>query len=413
MKSGYGRAVPPEDAALTHVGPGTPMGEMMRRYWQPLLLAADLDDGLPKKVRILGEDLVAFRDGAGRIGVLDAHCAHRGTSLEYGRVEQGGIRCCYHGWLYRADGKCVEMPCEQPGYAERLEVWQPAYPVQDYGGIVFVYMGPPEKQPLFPMYDIIDVRGRDDVVLRATRLWGEHAIAYVSECNWLQHFENVVDPYHVAMLHRAISGDQFASAVTHEGMPDIGFEKTPLGVRYRMFRNLPNGNRLERYVECVLPNIALIASIHEQGQTPKTKDRCTDVTWVVPIDDTHCRALTLIAWPAKGGVPDPGWIPGTFTGIEARPGRMRARPYDERQRQPDDMEAQESQRPIAVHALENLALSDRGVALLRRAYRESLGAIAAGGDPQNIVRDPAANRAIETHSWNSVVPPGRVGQAAE
>jgi phenylpropionate dioxygenase-like ring-hydroxylating dioxygenase large terminal subunit len=245
------------------------------------------------------------------------------------------------------------------------------------------------------------------------RLWGEHAIAYVSDCNWLQHFENVVDPYHVAMLHRAISGDQFASAVTDAGMPDIGFERTTLGVRYRMFRNLPNGNRLERYVECVLPNIALIASIHEQGRTPKNKDRCTDVTWVVPVDDTHCRALTIVAWPAKDGQPIPDWIPGTFTGIEARPGRIRERPYTERQRQPDDMEAQETQRAIAVHALENLGLSDRGIVMLRRAYRDSLAAIAKGGDPQNIVRDPAANRAIETHSWNSVVPPDRVGQAAE
>jgi hypothetical protein len=134
---------------------------------------------------------------------------------------------------------------------------------------------------------------------------------------------------------------------------------------------------------------------------------------VVPVDDTHCRALTIVAWPAKDGQPIPDWIPGTFTGIEARPGRIRERPYTERQRQPDDMEAQETQRAIAVHALENLGLSDRGIVMLRRAYRDSLAAIAKGGDPQNIVRDPAANRAIETHSWNSVVPPDRVGQAAE
>ncbi|MGE0746362.1 MAG: Rieske 2Fe-2S domain-containing protein [Rhodospirillales bacterium] len=411
MKSGYGRTIPQEDAALTHVGPGTPMGEMMRRYWQPLLLAADLDDGLPKKVRILGEDLVAFRDGAGRIGVLDAHCAHRGTSLEYGRVEQGGIRCCYHGWLYRADGKCVEMPCEQPGYAERMDVWQPGYPVHEYAGMIFLYMGPPEKQPLFPMYDVIDGRGREDVEIRAMRLWDDHSIGFVRDCNWLQHFENVVDAYHLLMLHAKISGDQFGSAVTSADIPDIGFEKTQLGVRYRMFRNLPNGNRLERYVEAVLPNIYLVASIHEQGDKPKVKEKATELSWCVPVDDTHLRGLSLVAWPKRDGRPVADWKPGTDTVTSIRPGNLRDRPYADKQRKPDDMEAQEGQRAIAVHALENLALSDRGVVMLRKALRDGLAAMVRGDDPPNIVRDEAANRAIETHAWNTVIVPS--AQAAE
>jgi phenylpropionate dioxygenase-like ring-hydroxylating dioxygenase large terminal subunit len=402
MKTAYGLKVPQEEVELTHVGPGTPMGELLRRYWQPIALSDELRD-LPKKVRILCEDLVTFRDGSGRIGILHAHCSHRGTSLEYGRIESAGIRCCYHGWLYRADGKCIDMPCEQPGYAERLDVWQPAYPAMEYGGVVFAYMGPPAAQPLFPMYDIIDTRYRDDVALRGMRLWADHSVGFVRDCNWLQNYENVVDPYHLLQLHSQISGDQFGSVVTASGKPDIGFEKTPLGVRYRMFRTLPNGNRLERYVECVLPNIFLIANIHERGERAKHKDKATEVSWAVPVDNEHVMGISIVAWPLKDGVPVAGWKPGTDTITPIRPGNLRDRPYDEKQRRPDDMEAQEGQRPIAVHAMENLALSDTGVVMLRKALRESVRTVRNGRDPQNIVRDPAQNQKIETNAWNTVI----------
>lgn len=402
MKSAYGMTISREDAELTHVGPGTPMGEVLRRHWQPIALSAEVRD-LPRRVRVFCEDLVAFRDKSGRLGVLHAHCSHRGSSLEYGRIEAEGIRCCYHGWLYRTDGKCIDMPCEQPGYAERLDIWQPAYPVIEYGGLVFVYMGPPEKQPLLPMYDIIDTRYRSDVVLRGMRLWADHSVGFVRDCNWLQNYENVVDPFHLLQLHSQISGDQFGSVVTAAGRPEIGFEKTPLGVRYRMFRTLPNGNRLERYVECVLPNIFLIASIHERGDEAKVRDRATEISWAVPVDNEHLMGLSIVAWPTRNGVPVADWKPGTDTVTPIRPGNLRDRPYEEKQRRPDDMEAQESQRPIAVHAMENLALSDTGVVMLRRALRDSVRAVRDGRDPQNIVRDPAKNHRIETNAWNTVI----------
>jgi nitrite reductase/ring-hydroxylating ferredoxin subunit len=412
MKSAYGRKTPSEDAELTHVEAGTPMGELLRRHWQPLCLSSEIA-GAPFKVRILCEDLVVFRDPQGRIGCLDAHCSHRGTSLEFGRVEGRGLRCCYHGWLYDTQGKCIEMPCEKPGYAERMDVWQPAYPVHEYGGVVFAYMGPPEKQPLFPMYDIIDTRDRDDVELRGMRLWDDHSIGFVRDCNWLQHYENVVDPYHLLVLHNTNSGDQFGSVITTAGWPDIRFEETSLGVRYCFFRDLPNGNRLERFTECVLPNVYLVSNIHERGDKPKVKDRCTEVTWAVPIDNEHVRGISIVAWPVRDGRPVADWKPGTDTRTSIRPGDLRNRPYAEKQRRPDDMEAQESQRPIAVHALENLALSDRGVALLRKRLRESLALVRGGQDPLNVVRDPARNRAIPTNAWNTVIAPDRASEAAE
>ncbi|MBM3486790.1 MAG: Rieske 2Fe-2S domain-containing protein [Alphaproteobacteria bacterium] len=407
MRSAYGRTIPREDVSLTHVGPGTPMGEMMRRYWQPLLPEAELGDGLPKKVRILGEDLVAFKDKTGRVGVLDLHCPHRGTSLEFGRIEREGLRCCYHGWLMRADGKVVEMPCEKPGYAERMDVWQPAYPVHRFGGMVFVYMGPPDKMPLFPMYDIIDTRYRDDIELRAMRLWDDHSIGFVRDCNWLQAYDNVVDAFHLIQLHAANSGDQFGSVVTSAGRPDIGFEKTTIGVRYRMFRDLPNGNRLQRYAEVIPVNAYLVPSIHEQGTEAKERAKASELSWVVPVDDTQVRGLSLVCWPLENGRPVAGWKPGTDTITSIRPGNLRERPYEDKQRRPDDMEAQESQRSIAVHALENLALSDTGVVLMRKMLKDGLKAIEQGEDPPNIVRDPAQNHRIETHAWNTVIAPAR------
>src|SRR5438093_2909632 len=165
MKSAYGLKIPEPDPELTRVGPGTPCGELMRRYWQPVCLSADLQE-LPKRVRILGEDLIAFRDGQGRAGLLFFRCSHRGTSLEWGRVEERGIRCCYHGWLYDTEGRCIDMPCESEETCKALDVWQPAYKAMEYGGLVFVYMGPPGSEPLFPAYDIIDANGGDEFVLR-------------------------------------------------------------------------------------------------------------------------------------------------------------------------------------------------------------------------------------------------------
>ena len=271
---------------------------------------------------------MVFRDRAGNVGCLELHCPHRGTSLEYGRVEEDGLRCCYHGWKFAADGKCVDMPCETPKFREKMDVWQPGYPTHEFGGLIFVYMGPPAEMPLFPMYDIYDTRYRGDVVLRGMRLWEDHAIGFVRDCNWLQHYENVVDAYHLLILHAANSGDQFGSVVTTSGWPELTFEETDLGVRYNMLRDLPNGNFLERHAEVVLPNIALIPSIHEQGVDAKEEFRATEVSWAVPVDNEHLYGISIVAWPKdKNGEPLEGWKPGIDTVTEIRLGNLRNRPY--------------------------------------------------------------------------------------
>jgi len=413
MKSLYYHSVPQEDIGLTHVERGSPMGEMLRRYWQPICTSEEISD-LPKRVRIMCEDLVAFRDGSGKIGCLELHCSHRGTSLEYGRIEEDGIRCCYHGWKFSADGQCIEMPCETEEFHKKMDVWQPSYPTHEFGGLIFIYMGPPEKIPLFPMYDIIDTRYRDDVVLRGMRLWEDHGIGFVRDCNWLQHFENLIDPYHLLVLHAANSGDQFGSVVTAPGTPEISFEETSLGARYNMYRDLSNGNRLLRHGEAVLPNIMLVPNIHELGEVPKEKARCTELSWCVPVDNEHLYGISIVTWPKdEAGQPLEGWKAGTDTTTNIRPGNLRERSYEDKQRSPDDMEAQEGQRPIAVHALENLASSDLGVVLLRRALRASLEKLSDGLDPANIIRDENLNHAIETNAWNTVRSPRLPKEAAE
>ena len=191
----YGRRPGTHDALLTEVGPGTPCGEFMRRYWQPVTLSERVTT-TPAQVRILGEDLIVFRDRKGRAGLLHPRCAHRGTSLFYGRVEDEGIRCCYHGWLFSVEGKCLDQPCEPQGGVHRDKVRQPWYPVQERYGIVWAYMGPPDRMPVLPRYDILEH------VEPGYKLHVSHSSLYAGgdddvelvPCNWLQEWENVMDP---------------------------------------------------------------------------------------------------------------------------------------------------------------------------------------------------------------------------
>src|ERR671918_1989710 len=166
-----------ENELLTRVGGGTPMGMLMRHYWMPALLSEEipLPDCPPVRVRLLGEDLVAFRDSDGRIGLLDEHCSHRGTSLFYGRNEQCGLRCIYHGWKYDVDGNVLDTPAEPPGSTLRCKIRITAYPTAEAAGLVWAYMGPAEKQPLFPNYEWAMA---DPATTRVTK---SH-----QDCNYLQ-----------------------------------------------------------------------------------------------------------------------------------------------------------------------------------------------------------------------------------
>lgn len=206
------------------------------------------------------------------------------------------------------------------------------------------------------------------------------------------------------MLHQTISGDQFEGALM-QGAAQIGFENTALGVRYRVVKDLPNGNRFVRHAECVVPNAFLIPNIRELGTTLKRQECCSELSWAVPVDNQHVTGLNIVAWPLEDGEPKKNWRPRTDTVQEIRPGSVLSRTYEERQRKPDDLEAQEGQRGTAVHALENLATSDTGIAMLRRTLREQIKRVRDGLDPMNVIRDERLNRKIPTNAWNTILSP--------
>jgi phenylpropionate dioxygenase-like ring-hydroxylating dioxygenase large terminal subunit len=354
------RDVPPPDAELTRVGPGTPCGEYLRRFWQPVACARDLAE-TPLRVRILGEDLVVFRDRSGRTGLLHLHCAHRGTSLEFGIPVERGIRCCYHGWRFDVDGRCLECPGQPDGSRLRERVWQGAYPTLEFAGLVFAYLGPPEHRPVFPMYDSYDVPGHTLMP----------AAEFSLPCNWLQVKDNSMDPIHTAFLHALSSGYQFTEAFG--AVPELDWRMTEAGMVYIATRRI--GDLVwVRICDFMPPNVHQFTRELEEATAPTEASRPVIIRWAVPGDDTTTTNFELAQV-------DPRW--GLTPGAVARPGFGQSddRCYRERQRHPADFDAQSSQRPIAVHALEHLGAADRGVVMLRRIVRDGIRAVARGEAP--------------------------------
>lgn len=366
----YGRKKPSYRADLTEVGAGTPMGELLRRYWHPVGLSADAGDR-PRRLRVMGEDLILFRDGRGRAGLVYPRCAHRGTTLYYGKVEERGIRCCYHGWLYDVEGRCLEQPCEEGGGPRRDKVRQPWYPLEERYGLVFAYLGPAEKKPFLPRYACLDELAPGEFVAADDSSVGSGGAAVVP-CNWLQHWENVVDPFHVPVLHGSFSGAQFVAQMAQ--VPKVEFSATERGVKVVSLRTLENGRGFRRVTEAVVPTLRVVPNPRVDGY-----GRVESIGWVLPIDDTHYRIYVA------GRVRENGQL-----------GRMRSRmngkywrelSEEEHQRFPGDYEAQTGQGPITFHSEEHFATSDKGIALLRRFLEQQLAKVAEGGNPAGVAFD--------------------------
>jgi len=383
MKSAYGLKVPEPDPELTRVGPGHPCGELMRRYWQPVCLSADLKD-LPKPVRVLGEDLIAFRDGAGRPGLLFFRCSHRGTSLQYGRVEERGLRCCYHGWLYDVEGNVLEMPLEPANNPYLKQLQHPCYPVREFGGLVFAYMGPLDKMPELPIYDVWQNPGGSLKARMGPRVGGPVS------CNWLQAEENLMDALHTFWLHTLHSGPQFPSLAYGKNPDEVKYEETDMGMRFVITRRLENGKWWELIWEMIMPlNIHLVYT-----DEPKT-ERVRAVSYCVPIDDSHQLGASI------------RWLPdGEQDALSGReqlaPGGRKNSSIEYAQRHPDDKEAVEGQGPIALHGLEHLVTSDRGVMMFRGMLRKAIQTMQQGGDPKGTLREPSKAKRVVT-SAGSVV----------
>ncbi len=286
--TGYELPPPVSDPVLTEVDRGTPTGEMLRRYWHPFALASDAGS-TPREVELLGEKLILYRDGRGRVGLLHARCCHRGTTLYYGRVERDGIRCCYHGWLFDHEGHTLDMPCEPEGGRHRDRHRQPWYPVVDYHGMLFTYMGPPGHRPPFPTYDVLDdpppghqITPNDDNIGLQDR---------TTPCNWFQTHENVMDPFHVFILHAAFSGNQFVPQMG--ALPEVSWHFTEFGVKSHQDRVLDDGRFFHRATEVLMPNVRIVASpfVDSTGKSDS-------VAWSVPINRTTTKIMTLLSRPA-------------------------------------------------------------------------------------------------------------------
>ena len=360
----YGRPAPTYRKELTEVGAGTPMGELLRRYWHPIALSSDRLS-TPTEKTLLGETLILFRDGNSKPGLVYPRCAHRGASLFYGKVEERGIRCCYHGWLYDVEGRCLEQPCEEGGGARRDNVRQPWYPLEERYGLVFAYMGPPQKKPVLPRYDCLEELAPGEFIEADDSSIGSGGPQIV-DCNWLQHWENVVDPFHVPILHGSFSGAQFVAQMA--AMPKVTFEATPRGVKVESLRPAEAGKTHRRVTEVVMPTLRVVPN-------PRVAKfgKVESIGWVLPIDDTHFRIYTA------GRVTEKGEL-SKFRSRMAGKAWHELTP-EEHQRHPGDYEAQTSQGAITFHSEERLATSDKGIAQLRRFLEQQLKTMAEGGDP--------------------------------
>jgi phthalate 4,5-dioxygenase len=270
---------------ITRIGPGSSAGALMRRYWQPVALADELSGSRPvKPIRVLGEDLVLFRDGDGRHGLLARHCPHRGTDLAFGRLEDGGLRCAFHGWLFDVSGQCLETPAEPEGSRLCANIRQRAYPVVEKSGILFAFMGP-GAPPSWPQFDCFVAPP-------------SHTFAFkgLIECNWLQSLEVGIDPAHTSFLHRffldedaskgygklfrdtSIDSDMPMTRLMREfPRPQIEVEPTDYGLRVITLRRISDASTHVRVTNLMFPNAFVIPMSSEM----------TITQWHVPVDDTR------------------------------------------------------------------------------------------------------------------------------
>jgi 5,5'-dehydrodivanillate O-demethylase len=353
---------------LCRSGPGTPMGELLRRYWQPIAGEAELASRATKPVRVLGEDLVLYRDGSGTHGLVDQHCPHRRADMSYGFAEDRGLRCSYHGWLFDESGSCLHQPFEERAHPHarfKEKVAVKAYPVQAKAGVLWAYMGPPPA-PLLPDWDRYHHRGYKQVVLSSV------------PCNWFQCQENSIDPVHFEWLHtnwsRVLRGEDGPRAPAHTR---IGFDEFDYGFVYRRVRE----DTTEEHELWTTGRVCLWPNCLYTGH----------FEWRVPIDDENTLSVGWFLDPVPGQGPfeqDP--IPcWTAPVTDPATGRL-----IDTHIMNQDFVAWIGQGMIADRTREHLGESDRGVLMMRKRMFEQMEVVEAGGDPIAIIRDEAANHRI-------------------
>ena len=394
-----------DNELLTQVGPGTPMGEYIRRFWVPIALASDLavPDGDPQRLRILGEDLVLFRDSDGRIGLLDEHCPHRLASLYFGRNEQCGIRCIYHGWKFDVAGACVDMPNEPATSNFKHKVKAKAYPTRERGGFIWAYMGPPERLADFPGFEWLDLPSTHRYVSR-----------WQTDCNFVQAMEGEMDTSHVGFLHSRI--DQLAEdkmqltgAFFHEDRaPKFHVERTPYGMVAAGRRDVEGDKSFWRMNQFLLPFYSMIPPVPGNAlMTRAWVPRDGETSWVACVTFRPDRPLgneEIARWQA-GVNTHRDVIPGT-----TQPRAHRGNDYlQDRKLQRtqsfsgidgvrnQDACVTESQGAIVDRTREHLGQADTAVIQMRKAMMEGARAMMAGSEPPQ-ARDGAVYRIRAGHA---------------
>lgn len=384
-----------DNERLTRVGPGTPMGELMRRYWMPLAFSGQLAerDGPPIRVRLLGESLVAFRDSSGQVGLLDERCPHRTASLFFGRNEEGGLRCVYHGLKFDTVGNCVDVPCLSPATsdAQRASLMRQlrvtAYPCIERGRVIWTYMGPPELKPGFPELEWIDLPSEQRFDTR-----------HIQECNWLQGVEGGYDATHLTFLH---GGGLPTTAPRRRHVVPSQYEvvATDFGCAVGTGRDFGGGGIDWNINVFLMPFHKIISS------TPRAAHM-----WV-PIDDENTMLYSINFSPDRPFTPEDLARETSWNGIHTEniPGTDRAvanRSNDyliDRVKQASgesytgmkgfgiqDCGIQESMGPIADRTLEHLLPTDIAIAKIRRFLLSALKDVAEGKEPPGL--DPASFR---------------------
>jgi phthalate 4,5-dioxygenase oxygenase subunit len=401
-----------ENEILTRVGPGTLMGELLRRYWTPACLTAEIPEpgSPPVRVRLLGENLVAFRDTRGRVGLVQENCPHRGASLYFGRNEDASIRCVYHGWAFDVDGKCVDMPSEPAPFCEKVKMR--AYPVHESGGIVWAYMGP--RETMTPFRDF-GTEGHDQD-FRATK--------QLTTCNWVQAMEGNLDTSHISHLHQFDGIDDIpddgsdkpgypSNAMSwkflrHDRAPRLEVDDTWFGYRYAGIRMTPNGNTHVRVTAYALPYTTMVASI------PFTSAQGL----FIPIDDENCYRYMLMPKERKNprnlgganlfsvapfstpitGTTD-GIVPRLFTAENDYQLSHEARANGNFSGVADfvsqDFMVTESMGPIYDRSQEQLGSTDRAITRMRHILLSAAKGLAEGKEPPALTGDFTAIRGAE------------------
>ena len=365
-----------ENELLTRTGAGTPMGALLRRYWLPALLSEEISepDSPPVRVRLLGEELVAFRDSQGRVGLLDEHCSHRGTSLFYGRNEECGLRCIYHGWKYDVEGNVLETPAEPADSTLKHKVHHKSYPCTEVAGMIFTYMGPKEKMPLFPEFEWLRLPKGQTFVVKA-----------LQECNYLQGLEGDCDSSHLSYLHSS----NYELYRQSDSRPTLITEETEFGVRMVAIRKAGPEANYVRVTNFIMPLTGHVSA------------KSNRVHYWAPVDDTHSWKYSF-SFSTEGPV---GEAEEASLRGEVGPDYRKIRNFhnnylQERQQQKsgnftgiDGFLAQdscvtESMGPVCNRTNEHLGKSDVSVIAMRGFLLDAVRSFQAGKEPPCLAREP-------------------------